>query len=409
MALDGLYLAGDKSAFDIADVVTGSEWTQTIDGAPTLRLDVAADIGKVKQLTRALSATVRGELYTLVRVEKRSRRSFKLELESAASVALKNLGGEDGDTRTATAGRQSRRQFIDALAAQVPGLNTRGEPYTVRSDVELSTEDDTHWDAAQRIAQDIGRRVFVRRNHLWFASDDWLLARPPFANVREQANGVDAITWTIDVGQDVAELDVTARSFELYAGDTVRVQGEGPADGGWIVSEVRGSLHRPTVNVRLIQPEPTLPEPQAEAVDEGGVGGDIDLTLEGAGPLPGGTSDRVRAFIAAARRAEGRPYVWGGESLTSGADCSGLMVAALRAIGVDAPRFTSHTMHQYGRRVSVATGIRTPGAALHKQGHTAISLGNGRTFEASSRARPIGSLNANGRGFTSAVLFRWLF
>ena len=405
--LEPLYLAGDRHAIQLDQGIVGSQWRQTIEGAPSLTLSVKSDVDKIGRVTRATAATVRGELYTLAGLAKTDVEFFDLELESATSVALKR----QKNRRSAAKGKQSRRQFVAALARDAQrGIDVTGEPYKVRSRKELTTGDDNWWDAAQSIAAEVGRRVFVRRNRLWFASDDWLLDRDPFSTVRSADATVDRLTWRVDESFDVAELTIEARSFDLYAGDVLRVRGEGIADGKWIVADIEGALDTPTVTVRCIQPSPTLPEPTETSFEEGEAGGDAGLALGLAGAdLPSGTTDRVRTFLQSLSKARGKPYIWGGVSLTRGADCSGLIVAALRDIGVNAPRFTSHTIHSYGRRISVAQGIRTPGAVLHKAGHVAVSIGGGRTFEASSRSRPIGNLNAEGRGFTSAVLLRWLF
>src|SRR5205814_283952 len=48
-----------------------------------------------------------------------------------------------------------------------------------------------------------------------------------------------------------------------------------------------------------------------------------------------------QAAVAAATRALGVPYVWGGASPEAGFDCSGLVQWAYRQVGVDLPRTTA--------------------------------------------------------------------
>ena len=77
----------------------------------------------------------------------------------------------------------------------------------------------------------------------------------------------------------------------------------------------------------------------------------------------------------------GNPYVWGGTSLTSGADCSGFVQSVYANFGVSLPR-TSYEQQNCGTEVSYANA--QPGDLICYGGHVAIYMGNGRIVHASN-------------------------
>lgn len=77
----------------------------------------------------------------------------------------------------------------------------------------------------------------------------------------------------------------------------------------------------------------------------------------------------------------GNPYVLGGTSLTSGADCSGFTQAVYKAFGYKIPR-TSYQQRSVGKEVSYAEA--QPGDLICYAGHVAMYIGNGRIVHASS-------------------------
>ncbi len=86
-----------------------------------------------------------------------------------------------------------------------------------------------------------------------------------------------------------------------------------------------------------------------------------------------------QAVVAYARQFLGNPYVWGGTSLTNGADCSGFVQSVFRHFGVALPR-TSGEMRSYGRAVSYSEAI--PGDIVCYDGHVGIYAGNGEIVNA---------------------------
>ncbi|MCU6763836.1 C40 family peptidase [Blautia ammoniilytica] len=77
----------------------------------------------------------------------------------------------------------------------------------------------------------------------------------------------------------------------------------------------------------------------------------------------------------------GNPYVWGGTSLTGGADCSGFVQSVYANFGVSLPR-TSYEQQNAGTEVSYADA--QPGDLICYGGHVAIYMGNGQIVHASN-------------------------
>ena len=77
----------------------------------------------------------------------------------------------------------------------------------------------------------------------------------------------------------------------------------------------------------------------------------------------------------------GNPYVWGGTSLTDGADCSGFVQSVYANFGVSLPR-TSYEQQNAGTEVSYADA--QPGDLICYGGHVAIYMGDGKIVHASN-------------------------
>lgn len=104
-------------------------------------------------------------------------------------------------------------------------------------------------------------------------------------------------------------------------------------------------------------------------------------------------------IVEYALRFKGNPYVWGGTSLTNGADCSGFTQSVFRDNGISIPR-TSRTQAISGRRISIDE--MQPGDLIFyaKNGtinHVGIYIGNGNIIAASSPETGIKISNYNYR------------
>lgn len=77
----------------------------------------------------------------------------------------------------------------------------------------------------------------------------------------------------------------------------------------------------------------------------------------------------------------GNPYVWGGESLTNGADCSGFVKAVYAQFGVSLPH-SSYGLRYEGYGVSASE--MQPGDIVCYSGHVGIYIGDGKIVHASN-------------------------
>ncbi len=77
----------------------------------------------------------------------------------------------------------------------------------------------------------------------------------------------------------------------------------------------------------------------------------------------------------------GNPYVWGGTSLTNGADCSGFVQSVYSNFGIDLPR-TSYEQEYAGYEVSYSDA--QPGDLICYGSHVAIYMGDGQIVHASN-------------------------
>lgn len=98
----------------------------------------------------------------------------------------------------------------------------------------------------------------------------------------------------------------------------------------------------------------------------------------------------------------GNPYVWGGTSLTNGADCSGFVQSVFAQFGVSLPR-TTWDMENVGSPVSYDQAI--PGDLVLYDGHVGIYMGDGQIVNAINSARGIGILPAT---YTNIITVRRL-
>lgn len=101
-----------------------------------------------------------------------------------------------------------------------------------------------------------------------------------------------------------------------------------------------------------------------------------------------GVTDVRSSLVSFATQFVGNPYVWGGTSLTNGADCSGFVLSVYANYGIYLPH-SSASQSGYGRRISASEA--KPGdlffygrGGVGGIGHVAIYIGNGQVVHAST-------------------------
>ena len=114
------------------------------------------------------------------------------------------------------------------------------------------------------------------------------------------------------------------------------------------------------------------------------------------------------AVVAYAKQFVGCPYVYGGNSLSGGTDCSGFTRGVYAQFGISLPR-TSRAQAGAGRRISV--GELQPGDLIfYANGgsiyHVAMYIGGGQIIHAIDESQGIGITGLNtGRVYTAVSLF----
>ena len=257
--------------------------------------------------------------------------------ESRANVSI-IMGSQDFGAGTSLAG----------LGGTI-GLdsNTRVLPY----EFSRGTADgppETSWDCMGRLAQEVKWDRFMRRGELWFVSEDWLRKQSPRFTFAVDVQGVLSITFEADSRRNAAEatVRVLARRWAVTPGDVVRVAGQGPGNGLWLVASVRRTLSDPVSDVSLKRPAPQGAEPANQTSSQSVmVGGELSTGLMGntiGGGAAGGSALAQKIYNAAKTMSDmNLPYDAGGpRSLGNNprsADCSSSVSWALLHAGVPLP------------------------------------------------------------------------
>lgn len=128
---------------------------------------------------------------------------------------------------------------------------------------------------------------------------------------------------------------------------------------------------------------------QSSAVPSAAGGDAIPYVQETAAVQPGGSTGQ--AVIDFACQFIGNPYVWGGTSLTNGADCSGFVQSVYANFGISLPR-TTWDMENVGYPVSYDQAL--PGDLVLYDGHVGLYMGDGNIVNAMNEVDGIGICTA---------------
>ena len=128
-------------------------------------------------------------------------------------------------------------------------------------------------------------------------------------------------------------------------------------------------------------------KPSGGSTSKPSSGGNKSPNNGAAGSSAGSVSSRRAEIANYAVQFVGNPYVWGGTSLTNGADCSGFTMSVMAHFGVSLPHSSAS---QAGCGRSITSSEMRPGDLVFYSGsggginHVALYIGNGQVCHASS-------------------------
>lgn len=121
-----------------------------------------------------------------------------------------------------------------------------------------------------------------------------------------------------------------------------------------------------------------------------------------------GVSDVRVSLVQYAKQFIGNPYVWGGTSLTNGADCSGFTMSIYKKYGITLPHHAA-SQAKLGTKVSLSEALPGDLVFYDKNGvinHVAIYIGGGQVVHASNAKTGIKISNVTYR--TPAAIRRFI-
>ena len=183
---------------------------------------------------------------------------------------------------------------------------------------------------------------------------DGFSAAPDYAEIT-----ADALTLRAEASTDSEALD------SIPQGTVLAIQG---LQNGWYQVTYNGTTGYVDAGYaeRGTSATEAASEQAAEAMASGG-----EASSQGSGN--GGS------ILSYASQFVGNPYVWGGTSLTGGADCSGFVKSVLAHFGISVPH-SSGAIRGCGQSVSVSD--MRPGDVVCYSGHVGIYAGNGQLLSA---------------------------
>ena len=231
--------------------------------------------------------------------------------------------------------------------------------------------------------------------------------------------GEEAVALAEEVGTEIATVNTTTLKVRAEAnlessviglvplGEELIVVKEEEETEGWVkisIEEGEGYVSTEYVSLRtdFVKAESKEEEQQrlaaeaaareeAQRAAQQAMSNNTDSTTTA--PVITGDSEMGVAVAEYACQFVGNPYVWGGTSLTNGADCSGFVMSVYENFGVSLPHSSTADRTQ-GYAVDGLANAQ-PGDLICYSGHVAIYIGNNQIVHASSSKTGIIISNAD--------------
>lgn len=296
-----LTLEGHSLRRDIRESIVAAILRRTIDGAPTLHIDMADPHAELLQsgvFSKRITMQLAGYSFELAQIKKNGTR-LNLVLEEITVAALRRV-----DTpRKIAPGAMTRSQFIQELVREAGPwikISAAASPEPTKSELARGTpadpmtgaiedREDT-WKATGRLADDVGWRRFIRGpQEFVLMPETTMVSTPPMYRFHEDSPGIIRIDFDWDTGKQTAtcQIECFASLWEAGPGTHVSLERLGPIDGDkWLVNNIERSLFSKKANITLNHARPTLPEPESGVGELTGMDGEIQLP-EGYETSPG--------------------------------------------------------------------------------------------------------------------------
>jgi hypothetical protein len=193
------------------------------------------------------------------------------------------------------------------------------------------------WAAMQRLAEEVGWRLFVVGNSLYYMSEADLYARRPRYTFTPDDPAILELSYDVDWGKAVSEMTATVAlsRWEAPPGSVVTVDGFNVPDGRWLVTAITRDYFAPTADITLKQPGKAKLEPAPEQGERA-----AKATGDGTATEQDDGSKTAKLYREAKTFSGG--YVWGGGHSgplsnfkpADGLDCSGSCSLALKRAGM---------------------------------------------------------------------------
>ena len=253
-------------------------------------------------------------------------------IESAVKAVQISVGGYAQHEREA-------RRIVKSWRGASEGDAASGGTYA-RSYQFTRNADESSWEAMKRLADEVGWRLFVVGNSVYYMSERDLYARRARYDVTPDDPAVVELAYDVDWGKPISEMSLTVALDRWGAppGAVVNVDGFGVPDGRWLIVSVARDYFEPTASVTLRQPGKEKLEPVAERAQRA-------ANASGSrGSSSTGVGGKLAALYRECKRISdaGGSYVYGGghgprlSSLSSGQglDCSSSCSLALYRAGM---------------------------------------------------------------------------